>query len=257
MRPARALDGQQRWLLRAITASRAPADLSRLGCGAGAVVGLGVYRHAYRARLVECLEDDFPALRSLLGAEAFVRLAGRVIDRDPPSEPTLNRYGRRLAALLRREPRATVHGTLARDLARLEWALVEAIHAPLAPALDPARLAALPPPAWAGLRLIAAPSLRLVASAFPIDGCYRQHLRGEAVTAPARDPEVVAVVRRGDGLHRRIFAPAAGRLLGSLARGRTLGSALAACPLAPAAVREVLAIALAHGCFAAIRTESP
>lgn len=248
----------QRWLLHAITDRRAPAGLARLGgARVPAGIGLGIYRHAYRARLVESLGDDFPALRSLLGGEVFDALAARIIAALPPRESTLNRYGRRLPAWLRRHPGATRHGRLALDLARLEWALVEAIHAPLAIAVDPAALAAVPAAGWATARLRPAPSLRLVASRWPVDGCYRQHLRGETVTAPAPDPEVVAVVRQADGLARRAFSVPAGRLVGRLARGVPLGEALASCRLEPAAVREVLAAAWAHGCFTTIDLEIP
>lgn len=252
--PAGRLAPGQRWLLRAITARRAPADLAPLArIAVPARTGLEVYRNAYRVRLHDCLADDFPAVQSLLGADRFAALAAAVIAGDPPRDATLNRYGRALVRHLAHGPAAD---RLAADLARLEWALVEAIHAPLAQPLDPAALAAIPPQRWAGLRLVRAPSLRLVASRFPIDGCYRQHLRGERVVAPAPDPEVVAVVRGSDGLQRRIFAPGPGRLVARLARGAALGPALAACRLDPEAVRAALAAAMAHGCFTAIDLET-
>lgn len=237
----------QGWLVRAIAAAHPPAAEPRLaGIAISAAQGLAIYRHAYRARLEECLADDFPAVRSLLGEDAFAALTHRVINDYPPDESTLNRYGRRLVQVLRREP------GLACDLARLEWALVEAIHAPLAAPLDATALAALPAEAWAPLRLRPAPTLRIVVSRWAVDACYRQHLRGEAVTAPPAGGQGVLVLRRHDGMRRIAVSPGAARLVGALARGRTLAAALAGCQLPPVAVQQALGEACAAGCFTSI-----
>lgn len=234
------------WLVGAITTPRAPRPARLRDIAISAETGLGIYRHAYRARLVECLADDFPALRALLGPAAFDELAGAVIAARPPRDATLNRYGRQLVVHLRAHPAA---GRPALDLARLEWALVEAIHAPLAPALAADALAGLPPQAWAGLRLGAVPSLRVVTSRWQIDLLYRQHLRGETPVVAAPDGECVLVLRREDGLHRLALVPERGRLVAALARGLPLGEALARSRLDPAAVRDALAAAVAAGCF--------
>lgn len=245
----------QQWLVAAITADAAPRDRRRLvSSGLAAEDGLGIYRHAYRARLEECLADDFPALRALLGESAFADLAARVITRFPPREATLNRYGRMLLRCLRSEPAAPPHGRFAHDLARLEWALVEAIHAPLAPAWDVGGLARLSPRAVARLRLRPVPSLRVVASAWAVDDVYRRHLAGLPVPPPPRAAQAVAVLRRGDGLHRHVCSAEVGRLLARLARGLPLGDALARCRLPPAAVQGALADLTAAGCFAGVHT---
>jgi hypothetical protein len=244
------------WLVGAITARRARPPTRLRDIAISAETGLGIYRHAYRARLVECLADDFPALRALLGPAAFDKLAGAVIAARPPREATLNRYGRQLVIHLRARPQAAATGRLALDLARLEWALVEAIHAPLAPALAADALAGLPPQAWAGLRLAAVPSLRVITSRWPIDLLYRQHLRGETPTVPLPDAECVLVLRRSDGLHRLALVPERGRLVAALARGLPLGEALARSRLAPGDVRDALAAAVAAGCFTSCIAEA-
>ncbi len=242
----------QGWLVRAIAAANAPVAEPRLaGIAISAEQGLAIYRHAYRARLEECLADDFPALRSLLGEDAFSTLARRVIAEHPPGESTLNRYGRRLVRVLRREP------GLACDLARLEWALVEAVHAPLAAPLDATSLAVLPAEAWAPLRLQPAPTLRVVVSRWAVDACYRQHLRGETVTAPPTGGQGVLVLRGRDGMRRLAVSPGAARLVGALARGRPLAAALASCRLPPVAVQQALGEACAAGCFTSILTPEP
>ena len=243
------------WLVGSITARRAPSPSRLRDIAITAATGLDIYRHAYRARLLECLADDFPALRALLGVQGFEALAADVIDTRPPRDATLNRYGRQLVVHLRAHPEATHAGRAALDLARLEWALVEAIHAPLAPALSGDALGALPPTAWAGLRLVAVPSLRVITSRWPIDLCYSQHLRGETPAMPAPDPEHVLVLRRDDGLHRLALVPERGRLVAALARGLALGSALARSRLDAAGVRDALAAAVAAGCFTTCTTD--
>jgi len=248
-----ALAVAERWLLHAVTRQHAPKDTRRLGGARVPVeVGLGIYRNAYRSRLIDSLADDYPALQSLLGQESFASLAESVITALPPTDATLNRFGRRLLSYLRRHPQATSHGGLALDLARLEWAIVEAIHAPLALALDQAAFGAIPADSWPEVRLQSSPSLRLIASRRPIDACYCQHLRGEPVTAPDPASEVVAVVRRPEGLQRRRFTPAEGRLIARLARGIPLGKALTDCRLDPAALGGVLRDATEFGCFSRV-----
>jgi len=243
----------ERWLLHAITDRRAPRSLARLGgARVPATKGLEIYRHAYRARLIDCLADDFPALQSLLGTEAFASVAEAVITTQPPTDATLNRFGQRLVTFLRRYPETTAHGRMALDLARLEWALVEAIHAPTAQTIDPTVFAAIPDAAWPRVRLRKSPSLRLVASRWPIDACYGQHQRGEAVTVPAPSSEVVAIIRQADGLRRQRFSPNGGRLVSRLARGLSVGEAIAGCGLAPEAISSVLRTAVSCGCFSGV-----
>ncbi len=240
----------ERWLLRAITDGPAPRSLSRLGdTRVSVATGLNIYRNAYRSRLIECLADDFAALRRLLGDDPFTDLANTVITELPPSDATLNSFGKRLVTVLRRRPSLTIHGRLALDLARLEWALVEAIHAPLARVIDPAVFSAIPADGWARVRLRGAPSLRLIASRWPIDGCYRQYLRDAPVVAPQPSAEVVVIVRRAEGIERRTFIPAAGRLIARLARGVALGPALDGFRQPAETVAMILRQATELGCF--------
>ena len=243
----------QSWMLAAITTKRNPTHIERLGGAAiPAAIGLGIYRHAYRARLQECLLDDFPAVAALLGAEMFAELADTVISELPPVDSTLNRYGKRLVTWLASHLTATSHGRIAYDLARLEWALVEALHAPLAERLDPAALAAVPPRRWAKVRLVPVPSLRRISSRWPVDDLFRQHLRQEPMVVPAPDPGTVLVVRDIQGLHRRTITPGAARLLLKLVRGEPLGQAIAACRLGASAIQLACANLFAAGCFSGL-----
>ena len=248
------LAADQRWLVAAI-AGPAPRALRRLGGTAiAADVGLDIYRHAYHARLHEALADDFPAVQALIGPAAFAALCQDVVAAHPPQAPTLNRYGRRLVQRLRA---TRAHGGAALDLARLEWALVEAIHAPLVAPLAPDAFARVPLERWATARLLPAPTLRLIHVRHAVDDCLRQQQRGVAVTPPTRSAQTIAVVRRARGLQRQVLTAADGRLLARLLR-HPLGAALSAPALADAAhraadVQRVLTFATTHGCLAGIQ----
>lgn len=52
-----------------------------------------VYRHNYRAQLVDCLEMSFPNVRKWLGDEVFRQAAVAHVDSHPPHAWTLDAYG--------------------------------------------------------------------------------------------------------------------------------------------------------------------
>lgn len=148
-----ALATRQRWLHHAITGVRAPAHPGALlgGTAVPPEIGIAVYRHAYRARLREALTDDFTAVAQVVGEDAFTRLVDTFIRVHPPQDATLNAYGRFFPPWLARARIA--RRTALAELARLEWALVEALHAPLAQMLAASTLAGVAPATWGRVRL--------------------------------------------------------------------------------------------------------
>ncbi|HYE48492.1 MAG TPA: DNA-binding domain-containing protein [Azospirillaceae bacterium] len=117
---------------------------------------LGVYRHAYRARLVEVLEKDFPATLALVGEAEFAALAVRYVAAHPSRSFTVRWLGRHLPDFLA----DALPGGPAAEMAAFEWALGEAFDAADAEPLGIAEVAAVPPERWPGLRLRFVPSLR-------------------------------------------------------------------------------------------------
>ena len=103
------------------------------GAKISALDGLDVYHYAYRARLVEALADDYGALRNALGAAAFEAFAAKVIALHPSRTRDLNAYGRVVVEALRSGAARVRHRAFLTALAELEWALVEAVHAPPPP----------------------------------------------------------------------------------------------------------------------------
>lgn len=124
-----------------------------------AATRLGIYADAYRLRLLEALETDFPGLLALVGAEEFDRLGRRYIDRHPSAHFSIRWFGRHLAGFLRTTPPYDEHPAVA-EMAAFEWAMTEAFDAADAAAVTVADMAALPAEAWADLRFTTHPTLQ-------------------------------------------------------------------------------------------------
>jgi hypothetical protein len=219
----------QRWFAGAVTGKSPPEgaveSLLTPGPRMTASERLDVYRAGYVSRLVECLADDYPALKHLLGEDAFEVLATAYVHAHPSGSPSLNAFGRALPDFVRE---SGIDGAaFASDLARLEWALVEAVHAAPADHLSPEALAAIAPESWESARLRAAPSVRLLRFDHAVDA-YLQAVRDDRPATVVRAPTATLVHRRGWVVWRRDLTPPMARLLEDLLEGATLGRALAA-----------------------------
>jgi hypothetical protein len=122
-------------------------------------LGLAIYAHAYRQRLVEALADAFAKTRAVLGAEAFGAAAVHYINEHPPEARNLRWFGAEFAAHLR----CVFPGQAAvAELAQLDWALRQAFDGPDSPVLAAADLASVPAQAWGLLRLEPVPTSTLL-----------------------------------------------------------------------------------------------
>lgn len=257
----------QRLLFDAVIASQAEAArgleprLTALVAGdaVSALRRVSVYRDGYRARLVECLADDYPAVRHLLGQNTFESLCCDYV-RDVPPGITLNTYGAAFAEYCcHHAPR---HGRLASELAQLEWALVTAIHASDARQLGPEHLAELSLDAWETVRLVPSPTLTLLATVYPVN-LYFQALRDDRAPEPP-DPasSSVIVCRSGIDLWRIDLPAHLGKLFERLVAGEPLAKTLASvssgsfggdAALDPAAaIRQAFSQWMRAGCFSGI-----
>jgi hypothetical protein len=196
----------------------------RPGGGLSAERGVAIYRDAYVARLVECLADDYPTLQYAIGDDAFDALARDYLARHPSRSPNLNAFGRHMAPFCRE--RAEPWAAFAAELAALEWALVEVLHAPAAAPLPPDALSALPPESWAGARLRPSRALRVLRFAYPVDAFLQAYREGRGPALPGEGPSATVVYRQGPRLWRQALSPAMADLLEALAAGQTLGEAL-------------------------------
>ncbi len=232
MRAVSGLTAQQEWFARQVTATATPpgSDAARVllpGPRSTSAERLQIYRDAYRGRLVECLADDYPAVQYLLGNAAFEEAANEYIDAHPSRSPSLNAFGRSMSDFLTRQ--AESFGPSVGELARLEWGIVEAIHAtPGTPiALD--RLEQMTPEQWTTARLVPAPSVRVLSFAHAVNAYYVAFREGAKPTRVAASPSATLIHRArlgglANGPPRLRCAEA---LLAALVAGAPLGEALA------------------------------
>jgi hypothetical protein len=114
--------------------------------------GLARYREQFFLRHVGVLEEDFAGVLRAIGHDAFHDLARRYLAAHPPTSFTLRDLGHAFASF--------IEDPVLRDVARLEWARVEAFDGPDAPPLDPASLAGVAEDAWPKARIVLQPSLQ-------------------------------------------------------------------------------------------------
>jgi hypothetical protein len=114
------------------------------------------------------------------------------------------------------------------DLAALEWALVEIIHAPAAPPLDLGALQKIPPESWATVTFKRSDAVRLLTLSHPANAFYRAFREnGVVAPLPRPAPSWTVVYRGGATLWRMDLTRAMAGVLAALLDGHPLGDALA------------------------------
>ncbi len=186
---------------------------------------LEIYQYAYFARLAECLEDDFPGVFHALGEEEFEKLSQEYVLAYPSGTRNLMHFGQNFAEFCARRKDSSTAPFLA-DLARLEWQMVEVVHAPPGEALPMERLAQLAPEQWAGIRLPKSPTLRFATYSYPVHAYMMALDHDEEPGIPEPLWSAVAVYRKGFQLWRMPLTRPMTAVLSALLDGQTLGEAL-------------------------------
>ncbi len=186
-----------------------------------------VYREQFWLRHIASLEEDFPTLVDLLGADGFRTLGERYLERFPPSHYELRFLSRDMERFLRADERYASDGLLA-ECARIEWAFIDAYHAADPTPFDATPLATASPDAVLLCRFEMLAALRLVVTEFPVHE-FREAVRAEgrtgAVSRPARREVHLAIFRVGDALRSYELEPASHAVLAALKEGLPLGQA--------------------------------
>jgi hypothetical protein len=207
---------------------------------------LEIYNRQYWFRVLDCLWDDYPGLRAIVGARKFMKLITAYLARYPSNSYTLRDLGNRLERFLREEPQwATPREELAIDMARFEWAQVVAFDGPSKAPISPDDILDTPP---SKLRLALQPYLSLLHLDYAVDDFLiavkkseSNVLRGEASNAvdsapaararrkrirPPKREKVYLVVHRHDNmLYYKRVDPEAFAILSALSRGSTVEDA--------------------------------
>lgn len=179
-----------------------PGDADDSGWPAPLHAGLQVYRNAYRARLMGCLQSSFPKSRAWAGDASFDAAASHHCIRRPPSSWTLDALGAAfddtLAELFPDNPELA-------ELGWLEWQMATLFTAADGARLDAASFAdataGFAEADWGALRLVIAPELvsRIVAYDVPALWSALSADTAQALIAPAplAAPATLAVWRVG------------------------------------------------------------
>ena len=202
-----------------------------------AAARLGIYRNTSRTVLTAALRLTFPVVDRLVGGPFFDMAAARFISGSPPRCAWLDDYGASFPGFLTSLEEAAELRYLP-DVARFEWALSVAAHAPEVPPLDLLKLADLEPGQRGSLRFEPHPSVTLPRFEFPADHIADAILSGDEGAIAAididsgpiamvvhRGPDGVAAERIGPELHRFLTRLFAGEDLGTLLSGETPGAA--------------------------------
>ncbi|MGH8790925.1 MAG: HvfC/BufC family peptide modification chaperone [Cupriavidus necator] len=223
-----------------------------VGAGIAAQDRLSVYRNTFTQTLIRALRLSYPAVDRLVGAEFFDAVARDFIVEQPPRSSYLDEFGGDFAGFLERFlPAASV--PYLGEVARLEWAVSRALHAPDAAPLAIASLGSVDAADYTRICFTPHPSVGLVHTVFPADVIWRAVLDDDDAALAAIDlsigPAWLLVQRGPSGVDLTRLDEALWRFVGALCAGCPLGLALDDHPGIDAPV--ALADLLAHGRFVA------
>jgi len=154
---------------------------------------LEIYNRQYWFRIIDCIYDDYPGLRAVLGDTKFDRLTKAYLTRHPSTSFTLRNLGHQLVPFLRDEMPL---GRLALDMARLEWAHTVAFDEATRPIVTADDLLGKKP---TQIRLGLQPYVTLLDVRYPVDDILLDAKKHESLRSEASH----AVAERQVRVHRR------------------------------------------------------
>ena len=238
-----------------------PGDLAAAvtGDSISASARLQVHRNHVRHSLAAALAATFPTVEALVGEDFFRGLARAYVADTLPAQPVLAEYGGTFSDFVAGWGPARTLPYLA-DVARLDWALNAAWHAPLEGRLTARDLAALPGQDLPARRLALSAGTGLLSSAYPLDRIWSASQPGATDEAVALGGGVqLLVLRQADDAGFVRVSPGEAALLDALVRGESIEAAAARAASADTdfELSSGFARLLGLGCFAALQHEGP
>lgn len=204
---------------------------------------LEIYNRQYWFRLYSSFEEDFPGLMAIIGRKKFDRLMRAYLTDCPSQSFSLRNLGSQLETWLLAHPEfIEPRHQLAMDMARLEWAHIEAFDSAADPLLDADDLVSI----HEGSQLRLQPYLRLLELHYPVDDLLIE-LRSESGSSDSSsnnasiarkrrsvrqvatlEPEQIylALHRHQNSVYYKRLHREDYRLLKALIAGQTLGNAI-------------------------------
>ena len=207
---------------------------------------LEIYNRQYWFRLLDCLYDDYPGLRAILGTKKFTRLATAYLAKYQSNSYTLRDLGNRLEQFIREEPDwTTPHELLAIDMAQFEWAQTLAFDGPSKRSITSDDILGT---STDELTLCLQPYLSLLELAYAVDDFFfaikkneedalrteasnavhsapRGSSRRKAVRLPRKQPVFLAVHRYDNQIYSKRLEPEQYQILTAIGRGKTVAAA--------------------------------
>lgn len=204
---------------------------------------LEIYNRQYWFRLLDCLYDDFPGLRHVLGEKKFLAMSQAYLAQYKSQSFNLSLLGKHIPQFLADNPQwAGRLQAMALDMVRFECAQIHAFDAPARPVIDAQYLQAADP---AQLRLKLQPHVTLLHLGYPLDDFSvavrsgdTMHTeaagerpatvkaRSSRVPLPEPEPLFLAVHRYDNSVFFKRLEEPAFRLLENLGRGMSTGAAV-------------------------------
>ncbi len=201
---------------------------------------LEIYNRQYWFRVIGAVSEDYPALSSVLGQKRYEEIILDYLKENPSISFTLRDLGAGLPAWLEKNPElAGPHHELAVDVARLEWAYIEAFDRPALPPLDTLEFSRLVPSSVLALQ----PHLQLLALRYAVDevvlavhsnrpatdivsNAVKERKESKQLRVPRlkRSPTWLAVHRYQDSVYYRRIDREAFLLLSAIQEGEPIAS---------------------------------
>ena len=186
-----------------------------------------VYRNNVTVALIDAVADTFPVTCELVGDDFFRAMAREFVRAEPPDSPVLAWYGETFPAFVERFGPAASVPYLA-DVARLEYARVQAFHAPDSgvPGNDEIATLLADPERLARTGIVLAPSVGLLRSPWAIVSVWSAHQgMGDLADIDPERPENALVSRCRQQVEVRSLTQGDAAFVHRLAAGDTLEEA--------------------------------
>ncbi len=205
---------------------------------------LEIYNRQYWFRVQECIYEDYPGVRAVLGEKRFQNLTIAYLANHPSTSFTLRNLGRYLSEFIAAEPKWTGDEIeLSRQMAQLEWAHIEAFDNEARTPITPADLQGKDA---GSLRLKLQPHIVLLELDWRLDDylialrensrmrreasnameSFITHDRTQTIRPPKRKPVCLAVHRYNNVVYYKRLKPGQYALLSALHHGDSLAEAL-------------------------------
>lgn len=182
---------------------------------------LAIYSDAYRLRLIEALQANYPVLDALLGSDEFARLTQLYLSAYPSRHYSIRWFGHRLAGFVRELDEFRAQPWLP-EIADWEWKVATAFDATDAALLELDDLATVAPEDWSSLVLTLHPSVQTIAVTTNVAEIVKAAGNEQSLPEGKIGDEGAWLIWRRDlAVQYRSLDPVEARALNTLATGAT------------------------------------